>query len=152
MKLIKYLILLIPYLVSSFIICFLYEKMSVITYLVFMIAPMVVSSLLVGIAKYKNIFVVKDSILALVCTAIYLLFFIAMVLLLSHYNAIEFICKNSQYLFREGFSIGDEFSANLSDAILPCGLCFCMHILGIYIIKSIQKGVKKCTSFTGKEN
>lgn len=143
MKPIKYLILLAPYLCTFLIVLVKYESLDLITYLIAMILPMLISAIILGIGKKRHLYSKSDVFLSLSCTGLYLLYFIAIVALIMSQGAFEYIYQNSQRLIKEGFSIGTSFSPKPFDAALPCCVCFILHVLGLKLIAAKHKEEEK---------
>lgn len=134
MKPVKYLVFLVPYLCAFLIVLLKYEELNIITYLITMIFPMLVSVIILGIGKKRKLYSKSDVFLSLLCTGLYLLYFIATVAFIVFQGAFEYIYQNSQHLIKEGFSIGTSFSPKPFDAVLPCCVCFILHLLGVKVI------------------
>lgn len=130
-KYMKYLLIVLPYIFVWVYVMLIYKNITIITYLMAMIIPMIVSGIITGIASNKALFRQKANTVAFFCTIVYLLFFIIFIVFMEKYEVYEFLYTNSKYLFVEGFSIGNDFSANIFDAILPCCICYCFHRLCI---------------------
>lgn len=139
----KYLFLVFPYIIAVVYFMLKYEEITIVTYLFTMIIPMITSGFIVGIACSKKMFGQKMNKLALLCTVIYFLFYIVIIVLMKKYKIYEFLYVNSKHLFVEGFSIGNKFSANIFDALLPCCICYCIHVLSIKYSNKQERKVKK---------
>lgn len=142
MKYLRNLAALVLYIISFGLFAVFCDKLNMISYLLFMIVPMICSAVLSGLLLKESTeksgnHISKSAILHTVYYAIY---FFVNVLYIHANNAFSKIYENSKYLFAEGFSIGSEFSANLIDALLPCALCFILHIICMKIILKCKRG------------
>lgn len=143
MKIVKYVLFPLPYIIVFLLFVYRYQSITFIVYLIYMIIPMIISAVVLGIAKHKSLFSQKPIILSIICTATYLVFFLAVSFYGDKHDAFQHIYENSLHLFREGFSIGSDFAFSPVDILLPCFACFAVHMLSFYCAKKLNKGHKK---------
>lgn len=141
-KYIKYLILIFPYIVTVTYFILMYKEITLITYLLIMIMPMIFSGIIIGLGYSKELFRERANTMALLCTAIYFLYYILIIEIIEKYKIYKFLYTNSKQLFVEGFSIGSKISTDIVDALLPCCMCFCIHRLCIKYSDKLKRKAK----------
>lgn len=133
MKYFRIIILCIPYLISGLIISLSYELLNIIYYLAAMIVPIFMGAAISIIIYKKGQSGLSNIAFSGVGTVIYAVFFTTIIMIMKRLDIMNFIYKNSRELFREGFSIGYDFSINLIDMVLPLCFCFLVHFIALQL-------------------
>lgn len=134
MKNTKYFIFLLPYICAFLFLLFKYKSINLISYLLIMIIPMLTSVILAGIGIKRVWFSQSNLFISVVCTGLYFIYFCLSVFFMAIEGVYEYLYCNSQDLITEGFSIGTNFSFSPFDTVLPCCLCFVLHLFGTKVL------------------
>ncbi len=138
-KLYPYFWQLITYIVGIVLLAISFKRLNIVTYLMLMIFPIFISSILFTISMRKQKKAVNGFSSSIIAAAIYFIFYVSVLYLAKQTNAMEFIYQNSKSMFTEGFSIGNKMQFSIGDAILPLALTFVVHYVCVVLAQKNKK-------------
>lgn len=138
-KLYPYFWQLVTYIVGIVLLSISFKRLNIVTYLLLMILPIFISSILFTISMRKQKKSVNALLSSIIAAAIYFIFYVSVLFLAKQTNAMEFIYQNSKSMFTEGFSIGNKMQFSIGDAILPLALTFVVQYICMVLTQKNRK-------------